>query len=52
MTNPWLEWFMGRNERDLRSYDFTQSRPVWKTWWFWAGFIAVAFGIIWFLWPA
>jgi hypothetical protein len=41
MTNTWVEWFRGRNEEDRRSYDFTESHPVWKTWWFWGGIVVV-----------
>jgi len=51
MTHIWLEWFMGRNEDDLRSYDFTEAHPVWKTWWFRIGFAAVCFSLLWFFWP-
>ena len=49
MTNAWMEWFRGKNAEDRFSYDFTESHPVWKTWWFWAGIAVVCIVLLWIL---
>jgi hypothetical protein len=48
MTSALLEWFRGRNREDRGSYDFTESHPVWKTWWFWGVIVAACIFIVWF----
>jgi len=50
MTNAWVEWFRGKNAEDSRSYDFAESHPVWKTWWFWSGIALVCVVLIWYFW--
>ena len=47
MAHPWVAWFMGRDEDASRSYDFIAERPVWKTWWFRIGIIAVCLVLLW-----
>ncbi|MEN6396719.1 MAG: hypothetical protein ABFC78_09580 [Methanoregula sp.] len=48
MTNRWVEWFMGRDADDLNWYNFTEARPVWKTWWFWGGIVLVCGALVWY----
>jgi len=48
MTNALTDWFMGRNADDRGWYDFTESHPVWKTWWFWGGIAIVCAFCVWY----
>jgi hypothetical protein len=47
MTNTLVEWFRGKNAEDRLSYDFAESHPVWKMWWFWGGIAVACVVIIW-----
>ena len=47
MTNTLVEWFRGKNAEDGLSYDFAESHPVWKMWWFWGGIAVACVVIIW-----
>ena len=48
MTNALMEWIRGRDADDLCWYNFTEDRPVWKTWWFWGGIIIACIVLFWY----
>jgi hypothetical protein len=49
MTRTWLQRMMQQNDTDLLSYDFADSQPTWKSWWFRITTAIVCTGIIWYL---
>ncbi|MGD0081290.1 MAG: hypothetical protein ABSB80_11670 [Methanoregula sp.] len=51
MTVTWLEWLLERGERNSRSYDFMEARPVWTKWWFRACAALAGICLVWFFWP-
>ena len=49
MTRTWLQRMMQQNDTDLLAYDFAESQPTWKSWWFRIATAIVCIGIIWYL---
>jgi hypothetical protein len=50
MTLSWLDRVLEKGERNSRSYDFTEKRPLWRMWVFRLSAAAVCICIALFFW--
>jgi len=48
MSISLTDWLLQKSERNSRSYDFSEARPVWKYWLFRIAAGSVCLFLIWF----